>query len=183
MPNGEAKVWRQGEAKADYYKESLAEAKEYMEKTRKQRKVLKPSDMPWEDSPQGKIKHLSNERMDIRIKTVDAYMQELPPGGRSGKHRHMAEECIVILEGKGYDMHWDTTVEIQDKYYWHTDKDPKRFDWEEGDVVYIPPNTVHQHFNANSANPARFISAQNRMYKYMGYNDLEQIENAPDYKG
>jgi hypothetical protein len=33
--------------------------------------------------------------------------------------------------------------------------------------------------NADPARPARFISAQNRIYKAMGFNDLEQLEDAP----
>jgi len=29
-----------------------------------------------------------NESMNTRIETVDAYMQVIPPGSKSGKHRH-----------------------------------------------------------------------------------------------
>src|SRR6266403_2034609 len=45
----------------------------------------------------------------------------------------------------------------------------------------IPPNTIHQHFNAASDKPVRLISAINRIYKYCGLNDLEQLEDAPEY--
>ena len=51
---------------------------------------------------------------------------------------------------------------------WRTDEEPKRFEWEEGDLVYIPVNTVHQHFNSDPDKPARFISASNRIYKELG---------------
>jgi hypothetical protein len=57
----------------------------------------------------------------------------------------------------------------------------KRYEWEAGDVIYIPPNTIHQHFNADPKRPVRLISATNRIYKYCGLNDLEQLENAPEY--
>jgi uncharacterized RmlC-like cupin family protein len=57
----------------------------------------------------------------------------------------------------------------------------KRYEWEAGDVIYIPPNTIHQHFNADPDRPARLISAINRVYKNSGLNDLEQIEDAPEY--
>jgi hypothetical protein len=57
----------------------------------------------------------------------------------------------------------------------------KRFEWEAGDVIYVPPNTIHQHFNADPHRPARLISAINRIYKQCGLNDLEQIEDAPEY--
>src|SRR5262249_28115387 len=41
--------------------------------------------------------------------------------------------------------------------------------------------TIHQHFNADAARPARLISCTNRIYKNCGLNDLEQIEDAPEY--
>jgi hypothetical protein len=48
-------------------------------------------------------------------------------------------------------------------------------------MIYIPPNTISQHFNADPAQPARLVSATNRIYKYCGLNDLEQIETAPEF--
>jgi uncharacterized RmlC-like cupin family protein len=57
----------------------------------------------------------------------------------------------------------------------------KRYEWEAGDVIYIPPNTIHQHFNASRDKPVRLVSAINRIYKYCGLNDLEQLEDAPEY--
>ena len=57
----------------------------------------------------------------------------------------------------------------------------KRYEWEAGDVIYIPPNTIHQHFNGDAAKPARLISAINRIYRHSGLNDLEQLEDAPEY--
>jgi hypothetical protein len=57
----------------------------------------------------------------------------------------------------------------------------QRFDREAGDVIYIPLNTIHQHFNADLARPARLISATNRLYVYCGLDDLEQLDDAPEY--
>jgi len=57
----------------------------------------------------------------------------------------------------------------------------KRYEWEAGDVIYIPPNTIQQHFNADPERPVRLISVVNRIYKACGLNDLEQMENAPEY--
>jgi len=48
-------------------------------------------------------------------------------------------------------------------------------------VIYIPPCTIHQHFNADPQRPVRLISAINRVYKNSGLNDLTQIEDAPEY--
>jgi len=119
--------------------------------------------------------------MNTRMETVDAYMQIVPPGSRSGKHRHLAEECLYVVEGRGYDLHQDCDVEITDTYHWKPQAEVKRYEWEAGDVIYIPPNTIHQHFNADPQHPARLISATNRIYKYCGLNDLEQLEDAPEY--
>ena len=179
MPGEEARNRPKETARASHYDEALVEAKKLAEREQRLRKVIRSQDQPWEDSRQGRLKHLVNEKIDARIHTLDAYIQDLPPGGRSGKHRHMAEELLFVLEGKGYDLHWDVDVEIRERYYWKTSPEARRFDWEEGDIVYIPLNTVHQHFNADPARPARFISATNRIYKAMGYHDLEQIEDAP----
>jgi uncharacterized RmlC-like cupin family protein len=132
-------------------------------------------------SRQGLLKHLLNEQMNTRMDTVDAYMQIIPAGSRSGKHRHLAEECVYVLEGRGYDLHQDCDVEITDTYHWTPQPEIKRFEWEAGDVVYIPPNTIHQHFNADPNRPARIISIINRIYRLSGLNDLEQIEDAPEY--
>jgi len=44
-------------------------------------------------------------------------------------------------------------VEITDTYHWKPQDEVKRWEWEAGDVIYIPPNTIHQHFNAASDKP------------------------------
>ncbi|MBI4330997.1 MAG: cupin domain-containing protein [Chloroflexi bacterium] len=182
MPREEAKRYGKGNKKTEFYAESLQEVKDAKKLNETLLKLVKAEEMPWEDSPQGRIKHIVNDRMNVRMKTIDAYILELPPGSRSGKHRHMAEECLYVLEGKGYDLHQDMDFELGDTYIWKMNPEVKRFDWEEGDLVYVPVNTVHQHFNADPKKPARLISATNRAYQWVGFNDLEQIENAPDYK-
>ncbi len=173
--------WSRGTKKADFYTRAARPRLGDRERERGRRKVVKPEDMPWEDSPQGRLKHIVNAQMDVRVNSVDLYMQELPSGGRSGKHRHMADEVLYVLEGKGYDLHWDVELGIGTTYEWKVAAEPSRWDWSEGDLVWIPPNTVHQHFNADPARPARFISAQNRMFTHMGYDDVEQIEPAPEW--
>jgi len=179
MPFEEAKKWSKGDRKTSYYSESLQEAREQQRQDEELQKVVKAEEMPWDESPQGRLKHVCNEKTNARVKTVDIYIQEIPPGSRSGKHRHMAEEFIFILEGRGYDLHWDVEFDLDEKYTWIPARQPKRFDWQEGDIVYIPVNTVHQHFNSDPNKPARFISGTNRIYKAMGFHDLEQIEEAP----
>jgi len=178
----ETSVWIEGDINDPLYQNMLDDAATTPERNAKRKKVVTPAEMPWEMSRQGLLKHLFNEQMNTRVETVDAYMQIIPPGSRSGKHRHLAEECLYVLEGRGYDLHQDCDIEITDTYFWKPQEEIKRFEWEAGDVIYIPPNTIHQHVNADPDRPARLISSTNRIFKYCGLNDLEQIEDAPDYK-
>lgn len=181
MAWSETMAWVAGVENAPLYANLLQDATEAPQRNAGRRKILKPMDMPWEMSRQGLLKHLINEDMNTRMETVDAYMQIIPAGSRSGKHRHLAEECLYVLEGRGYDLHQDCDVEITDTYHWKPQDEVKRFEWEAGDVIYVPPNTIHQHFNADPHRPARLISAINRIFKQSGLNDLEQIEDAPEY--
>jgi quercetin dioxygenase-like cupin family protein len=177
----ESKAWLKGRQNQPLYQGLLDDAAAAPARNSKRKKVVHPEDMPWELSRQGLLKHLLNEGMNTRMETVDAYMLVIAPGSRSGRHRHLAEECLYVLEGRGYDLHQDCDVEITDTYHWKPQAELKRYEWEAGDVIYIPPNTIHQHFNASAERPVRLISATNRIYKACGLNDLEQLEDAPEY--
>ena len=182
MAWAESNVWRQGSATQKRYQDLLDDATSAPARNAKRTKIVHPEQMPWELSRQGLLKHLLNEAMNTRMESVDAYMQIIPPGSRSGKHRHLAEECLYVLEGRGYDLHQDCEVEITDTYHWKAQEEIKRYAWEAGDVIYIPPNTIHQHVNSDPERPVRLISAINRIYQKFGLNDLEQLEDAPEYK-
>jgi quercetin dioxygenase-like cupin family protein len=182
MAWSEAEAWLKGTTNQKLYQDLLDEASSAPMRNAKRKKIVTPEEMPWELSRQGILKHLMNEGMNTRMETVDAYMQIIPPGSRSGRHRHLAEECLYVLEGRGYDLHQDCDVEITDTYHWTPQADIKQFEWEAGDVIYIPPNTIHQHFNADPKRPVRLISAINRIFKQCGLNDLEQLDDAPEYE-
>lgn len=182
MAWNEAAAWLAGDDNEGLYERMLHDAEARPARDATRRKVVRPNEMPWEMSRQGILKHLLNESMNTRMETVDAYMQILPPGSRSGRHRHLAEECLYVLEGYGYDLHQDCEVEITDDFHWAPREEIQRFDWEAGDVIYVPPNTIHQHFNGDPDRPARLISSTNRIFKHCGLNDLEQIEDAPEYR-
>ena len=182
MAWSESEAWLTGSDNQALYEGLLNDAAAAPARNAKRRKVVRPSEMPWEMSRQGILKHLLNEQMHTRMESVDAYMQLIPPGSRSGKHRHLAEECVYVLEGRGYDLHQDCDVEITDTYHWKPQDEVKRYEWQAGDVIYIPPNTIHQHFNADPDRPVRLISAINRIYQKFGLNDIEQIEDAPEYR-
>ena len=105
-------------------------------------------------------------------------MQFIEPGSRTGKHRHMWEEVIFVAEGSGYDLHWDVKFDCLDKYEWDWEAEPKKSEWTRGDFIYIPPFSIHQHFNSGKTE-ARLIVISNRIVKAMGFNWLDQVERAP----
>ena len=180
---GEYGAWLQGEQTGTYYRDLLDDAAAQPARDAQRRKIVKAAELPWENSPHGLLKHIVNESMNTRAETVDAYMQIIPPGSRSGKHRQLAEQAFYVLEGRGYDIHVDCDLDIPggEKYTWVPQDEEKRFDWEAGDLVYIPPNTISQHFNASAHHAARIVVITNRIYKQSGLNDLQQLENAPEY--
>src|SRR5205823_2782295 len=79
--------------------------------------------------------------------------------------------------GKGHSLHWDVEAEIADKYYARVAETPSRWDFTAGDLVYVPQNTVHQHIN-DGDEPLLFISAQNRLFKQLGYDNVAYLEDA-----
>jgi len=128
MAWGESKAWLRGTANQSLYGALLEEAAEAPVKNGKRKKVVHPEEMPWELSRQGLLKHLINEGMNTRMETVDAYMLLIPPGSRSGKHRHLAEECLYVLEGRGYALHQDCEVEITDTSHSEAQAEDTRYE-------------------------------------------------------
>ena len=55
---------------------------------------------------------------------------------------------IFVVEGSGYDLHWDMKFDCLDAFKWEWADVPKKFEWKRGDYIYIPPFTTHQHFAA-----------------------------------
>lgn len=146
-------------------------------------KVVKKSDTRWEDTRDGRVRIISSpERTNVRTNSVDVYQQEIAPLGTSAKHWHMADEAVYVMKGRGHSVHWDVEAEIADKYYARVAEKPSRWDFAGGDLVYIPQNTVHQHVN-DGDEPLLFLSAQNRLFKTLGYDNVTYLEDATPGKG
>lgn len=146
------------------------------------KKVVKPADTRWETTPDGRVRVLSSaQRPGVRAHSVDVYQQEIRPGGRSGKHWHMADEALYVMSGRGRSVHWDVAADIGERYLARIAREPTRWDFAAGDLVYVPQNTVHQHFNDGSE-PLVLLSAQNRLFKLLGYDSVVMLE-PPEQRG
>ncbi len=135
-----------GSASSAFLAEAMVELEQFRTDYATLPNVIKAKDMPWERSPDGLIKHLVNKKMHTRECCIEAYMQFLKDGEKSGKHRHMWEELFFVVEGSGYDLHWDLKWDCLEAFDWQWSETPKKFEWTVGDYVYIPPFTMHQHF-------------------------------------
>ena len=165
----------------DFYAEALKASAHFRAEYDNRLNVVKASEMPFERSPNGLIKHIINERMNTKECCLDIYMQFLPGGKASGKHRHLSEEVFYVVEGSGYDLHWDLRFDCNDKMEFDWESEPKKFEWKAGDFVYIPPYCAHKHVNADPVNEARIIVVNSRILKPMGFDWFEQIENAEGF--
>jgi gentisate 1,2-dioxygenase len=118
----------------------------------------------WEWCRQGRLKWFTHPEMDSAARRLWVYMQEIPPGSRSGKHRHMTEEQILVIEGRGYDVH-----------------DGTRWNWERGDLISIPAMAEHQHFNGAAKDSVLLLSSMPSVGTDLGLGGIEQLEDAPEY--
>lgn len=126
--------------------------------------VIRQRDRRWEDTRNGRILwflHPEHPPLQTGLRMFEVYLQDLPPGGRSGRHLHVGEEVHFIIEGAGYDV-----------------IDGKRWDWEANDVVGIPVLSTHQSFNADPSRPARFLAFKSRLYDCLGFSGIEHFEDA-----
>ncbi len=92
--------------------DAIAQSAEFRTLYESLRNVVHAEEMPFENSPDGLLKHLVHEKLNTRECCIEAYMQFLRGSGRSGKHRHMWEEVAFVAEGSGYDLHWDLKVRL-----------------------------------------------------------------------
>lgn len=75
-----------------------------------------------------------------------AYVCEIEGGKELKPQRHLYEELIFVLTGRGA-----TSV-------WYEGWPKITFEWEEGSLFAVPLNSWHQHYNADRQMPARFLS-------------------------
>jgi quercetin dioxygenase-like cupin family protein len=165
---------------ANHYSQALKESQSFSSSKGQFQSLVRAEDQQWEDSVHGLLKHLTNGAMNTAEFALNVYQQVIEPGGFSGKHRHLSEEVVFILEGSGYDLHWDPVFSADEHYDWDWQTTPNRFEWTAGDFVYVPPNAIHQHF-AGESSRVRLISATSQVVKtLMGTDGLVQLEKGSE---
>jgi oxalate decarboxylase/phosphoglucose isomerase-like protein (cupin superfamily) len=117
----------------------------------------------------------------VRVFSVDVYEQEIPPGSRSAKHWHMADEVAYVISGRGESLQGEVEAEIAERYYARVAKEPTQWTFGTDDTVYVPQNHQHQYVNTGDQ-PLRLLVAQNRLIKYLGYDRVTYLESAPEYE-
>ena len=79
--------------------------------------------------------------------TSGAYVAEIPPGQSLKPQRHLYEEIIHILSGRGA-----TTV-------WQSEDGAKHsFEWGPGSLFAVPLNAAYQMHNGQAGEPVRFVA-------------------------
>lgn len=108
---------------------------------------------------------------DVGHQVTTVYLQEIPPGSRSGKQLHQGGRLHYVWEGRG-----------------HTVIDGVRHDWKEGDMVLLPhrwEGTVHQHFNDSDRHPVQLVCAEGNFQGLLGVDmgsGLAILEACPEYE-
>jgi quercetin dioxygenase-like cupin family protein len=146
-------------------------------------KVVKSTDGVWETTRDGRIRVIcSKDTPHVRVFAVDLYEQEIAPGSRSGRHWHMADEVAYAISGEGECLQWEVEAEIAERYYARIAKEPTSWSFKADDTLYVPQNHVHQYVNTGDE-PLRILVAQNRLIKFLGYDKVEVLEDAPEFEG
>ncbi len=82
--------------------------------------------------------------------TLGIHLSEVAPGGDKEGHRHLDEATFYIVSGTGW-----TELRQAD------DGQDQRVEWRTGDVIAIPSNAWHRHYNADAERPALQLAFKN----------------------
>lgn len=166
---------------ADFYKEALEASKEFRREYQERMNVVKHDEMPMERTPDGLIKHIINEKMNTKECAIDIYMQFIEAQKATGTSRHLTEEIAFVIEGHGYDLHYDVKFRCEEAFVWEWETTPKKYEWGPGDFIYVPPYVAHKRFNT-TGQEARVVVINSRMVKAIGFDWFDQLEPAEGFE-
>jgi len=141
---------------------------EYRDQSQRGSGVIRGKELSWEHNRQGMMRWYLHPCMkDTAIRSLVLYMQEIPPGGKSGRQRCPGGWVHIILEGHG-------AVDI----------DATRHEWHAGDCIALPiknSGVEYQFFNLDRERPARYLAATPNFFEILGVDlgsSFEQLEDA-----
>jgi mannose-6-phosphate isomerase-like protein (cupin superfamily) len=111
---------------------------------------------------QGAIINIPNDALPN-----DAHIVEIPAGKASNPERHLYEEMVLILSGRG-----STSV-------WFDDQPKQTFEWGPGGLFSVPLNAWYQMFNGSGSEPLRYMSVTNLPPMLRLFQNEEFIFNNP----
>lgn len=153
------------------YFDWLINARDAERKRRQAAKVVvKGAERPLEVNPLGLLRWYMHPAIeDTPTKFFLLYVQEIPPGGKSGRMVVPGGQVIYVWQGNGY-----------------TVLDGEKFFWREDDVLQLPvrPGGVtFQHFNADPGRVAKLVVAEPNYIGPLGVekgSKFEVLEAAPE---
>jgi gentisate 1,2-dioxygenase len=134
------------------------------EQRRRQGRVLvKASALQFDRTRMGSLAYVVDPRLGFNTKVMATLVADIPPGRRSGAHRHLYEEVNYVLAGRGRSV-------IDDRTY----------EWQAGDALNIPMFAWHQHFNDGDTSARILVHTTRPAMDYLGLQVTQQGESA-DY--
>lgn len=93
----------------------------------------------------------------------DAHVVEIPPGASTKPQKHLFEELVYILAGRGAATVWNQAGQRQ------------TFEWQAGSVFALPLNLFYQFHNVSGVEPARFVAVTDAPYYMNRIRNLDFI--------
>ena len=98
---------------------------------------------------------------------LDMQVLEIPPGGETTPQKHLYEEVVYVLEGRG-----STTIES-------FSGEKHSFEWGPKSLFALPLNARYQHFNTSGQRAARVVAVTNLPMMLNAFHNEEFIFNNP----
>ncbi len=170
-------VGQLSESTSGLHPEMLEQLRTLKEAKKRSKIIIRASEIQWSQRTKQNARsaRLIDPRIGFANSLVNLALGEISPRSKTGKHKH-TEAYIYVLKGRG-----------------HSIIEEKRYEWGEGDAMYVPPDCFHQHFNDGDEtvrylrvlpgplviNLLAVLASLNASFD----NALVQAETSPEYEG